>query len=184
MTKIRLQNQQSCVQQARATYQQTTVIWSQTPKQLQNTAAWEPKYYSTSFHLSKKQNIKPQNLKQHNLQNPNCLNIVPRPNFPHQQNQNQKPHQKNINFASNPADFQHQVTKTQTAQKNHQKTPTLVTKREQKCLKKGTLLSLRLTPLLPAMKLALLYQQSVEKQNLKLQFRSFLRTTRLKTHFT
>jgi hypothetical protein len=50
--------------------------------------------------------------------------------------------------------------------------------------KKGTLLSLRLTPLLPAMKLALLYQQSVEKQNLKLQFRSFLRTTRLKTHFT
>jgi hypothetical protein len=130
MTKIRLQNQQSCVQQARATYQQTTVIWSQ------NTAAWEPKYYSTSFHLSKKKNIKPQNLKQHNLQNPNCLNIVPRPNFPHQQNQNQKPHQKNINFASNPADFQLRVTKTQTSQKNHQKTPTLVTKRVQKCLKK------------------------------------------------
>lgn len=98
MTKIRLQNQQSCVQQARATYQQTTVIWSQNPKQLQNTAAWEPKYYSTSFHLSKKKNIKPQNLKQHNLQNPNCLNIVPRPNFPHQQNQNQKPPPKKYKF--------------------------------------------------------------------------------------
>lgn len=58
MTKIRLQNQQSCVQQARATYQQTTVIWSQNPKQLQNTAAWEPKYYSTSFHLPKKKEHK------------------------------------------------------------------------------------------------------------------------------